>query len=60
MDKLDATEVEKICDLYEGVMSKSTDVAKSEELRKLEECLFKYKALLAEKSPTAKLNILKL
>ena len=56
--KLDVTEVEKIRRLYEGVEDKTipvSNVAESQELIKLQNCLLKYKALLAEKSPTAKL-----
>ena len=56
--KLDVTEVEKIRRLYEGVEDKIipvSNVAESQELIKLQNCLLKYKALLAEKSPTAKL-----
>ena len=57
-DKLDASEVEKIGDLFQAIEDKSlpvSNVTNSEELMKLETCLLKYKALLAEKSPTAKL-----
>ena len=57
-DKLDASEVEKIGDLFQAIEDKSlpiSNVANSEELMKLETCLLKYKALLVEKSPTAKL-----
>ena len=56
--KLDAGEIQKIHDLYEGIQDKSvpvSDIAESKELIKLEEYLLKYKALLAEKSRTAKL-----
>ena len=59
-DKLDAAEVEKICSLYEGIEDKAipvSDVAESQELIRLQNCLVKYKALLAEKSPTAKLSL---
>jgi len=41
-DKLDVTEVEKICSLYEGVKVKTmpvSDVAESQELIKLQNCL---------------------
>ena len=58
MDKLDFAEVQKICELYQGIQEKSmsiADIAESNELLKLEECLMKYKAILAERSPTAKL-----
>ena len=58
MDKLDTAEVEKISSLYEGIEDKATpvsDVAESQELIRLQNCLVKYKALLIEKSPTAKL-----
>ena len=57
-DKLDITEVEKIRSLYEGVEDKTipvSSVTESQELLRLQNCLVKYKALLAEKSPTAKL-----
>ena len=58
VDKLNATDVERIHDLYEGIKDKSVpaaNIAKSKELMKLDECIFKYKTLLAERSPTAKL-----
>ena len=58
VDRLDATDAEKIHDLYEGIVGKSIpvyDVANSKELIKLEKCLLKYKALLVKKSRTAKL-----
>ena len=51
MDKLDCAEVQKICELYQGIQEKSmsiADIAESNELLKLEECLMKYKAILAE------------
>ena len=57
-DILDAADVKKIHDMYEGIKDKSKSVAsiaESQELMKLEESLLKYKALLAERSPTAKL-----
>ena len=57
-DKLDITEVEKIHSLYEGVEDKTipvSEISESQELIKLQDCLLKYKALLTEKSPTAKL-----
>ena len=56
--KLEASEVQKIHDLYEGIQDKSvpvSDIAESKELIKLQECLLKYKTFLAEKSLTAKL-----
>ena len=53
--KLDAGEVQKIHDLYEGIQDKSVPVSDSKELIKLEECIVNYKAFLAEKSRTAKL-----
>lgn len=49
-NKLDATEVEQIHDLYEGIKDKSipvASVAESKELKKVDDCLLK--------SPTAKL-----
>ena len=55
---LDAADVKKIHDMYEGIKNKSISVAgiaESQELMKLEESLLKYKALLAERSQTAKL-----
>ena len=58
--KLDATEVEQIHDLYEGVKDKSipvASIAESKELKKLHDCLLKYRQLLAESSPTAKLGL---
>ena len=58
VDKLNATDVERIHDLYEGIKDKSIpadNIVKSKELMKLNECIFKYKALLAERSPTTKL-----
>ena len=56
--KLDAVEVQKIHDLYEGIQDKSpvSDIAESKELIKLEKCLLKYKAFLAEKSRTSAAN----
>ena len=57
-DKLEVSEVEKVCELFQGIQNKSmplSDIANSKELMKLESCLLKYKALLAEKSQTAKL-----
>ncbi len=57
-DKLDASEVEKIHDLFRGIRDKSIPVsnaADSKEFTKLEECLQKYKAVLVNRSPTAKL-----
>lgn len=56
--KLDAGELQKIHALYEGIQDKSvpvSDIAKSKELIKLEECLHSYKSLLSENSLTAKL-----
>ena len=56
--KLDATEVEQIRYLYEGIRDKSipvASVAESKELKKLDDCLLEYRELLAERSPTAKL-----
>lgn len=56
--KLDAGEVQKIHDLYEGIQDNSmlvSDISESKELIKLDEYLLKYKAFLAEKSRTAKL-----
>ena len=56
--KFDANEVKKIQDLYEGIQSKSilvSDIAESNEMIKLDECLLKYKVLLSEESRTAKL-----
>ena len=56
--KLDAGEVQKIYDLYEGIQDKSvpvSNIAGYKELIKLDQCLLKYKAFLAEKSRTAKL-----
>ena len=50
--------MERIHDLYEGIKDKSIpadNIVKSKELMKLNECIFKYKALLAERSPTTKL-----
>ena len=56
VDKLDYAEIQRI---QEKSMS-IADISKSKEFLKLEECLMKYKALLAERSPIAKLwfNIL--
>ena len=45
-DKLDVTEVEKICSLYEGVKVKTmpvSDVAESQELIELQNCIYKQK-----------------
>ena len=58
INKLDAIEAEKISDLYQGIRNKSLpleSIGRSKELHKLNECLLQYKALLCEKSPTAKL-----
>ena len=58
IDKLDVTEVDKICSLYEGIKDKLlsvSSIAESQELMKLESGLLKYKALLSKESPTAKL-----
>ena len=55
---LDYAEVQKICEFYQGIQESSmsiADIANTKEFLKLEECLGKYKALLAERSPTAKL-----
>ena len=52
------TEVKKIRSLYEGVEDKTipvSNVAESQELIKLQNCLLVYKAQLVENSPTAKL-----
>lgn len=57
-EKLDCNEVNKICEFYQSVKDRSmlvSEIAELEEFVKLEECLMKYKALLAKKSPTAKL-----
>jgi hypothetical protein len=57
-NKLNATEVERINHLYEGIKDQSiavVSVSESKELKKLDHCLQKYKELLAERSPTAKL-----
>ena len=57
-DVLDATEVDKICSLYEGIKDKHlpvSNIAESQELIKLENYFFKYKAMLTTRSPTAKL-----
>ena len=57
-DKLDACEVQRIHQLYQEVENKSipvSNIAESKELLKLDECLLKYKELLAENSRTAKL-----
>lgn len=56
LNKLEATDAEKNCHLYDGIQSKVLPietVGESEELCKLERCLLEYKALLCEKSPTA-------
>ena len=55
---IDADEVQKIDELYKGIVDKSVavcDIAESKELVKLKECLLAHKAFLAEKSRTAKL-----
>ncbi len=57
-NKLEVGEVDKIHELFQGIKEKSmplSSIANSKELIKLESCLLKYKALLADKSPTAKL-----
>ena len=56
--KLDAHQVQQIHDLYKVVEDKSipvSSIAECKELLKLEECLLKYKELLAENSRIAKL-----
>ena len=56
--KLNSNEVCKICEFYQGFQEGSmsiSEIAESAEVLKLEECLVKHKALLAEQSPTAKL-----
>ena len=58
ISKLDPIEADKICDLYKGIQNKSLSlesVGNSEALHKLNQCLLQYKALLCEKSHTAKL-----
>ncbi|CAB3984562.1 Hypothetical predicted protein [Paramuricea clavata] len=55
---MDAAEVEQINHLYEGIKDQSiavVSVSESKELKKLDHCLQKYKELLAERSPLAKL-----
>ena len=57
INKLDLTEADQVSDLYKGIHNKSLPVetvGESEELHKLNQCLLQYKALLQEKSPTAK------
>ena len=56
--KLNSNEVCKIHGFYQGFQKGSmliSEIAESAEVLKLEECLEKYKASLAEHSPTAKL-----
>lgn len=56
--RLDAGDVQRIHELYEGIQDKSVpfhDIAESMELIKLKEYLLEYKAFPAEKSQTAKL-----
>ncbi|CAB4029739.1 Hypothetical predicted protein [Paramuricea clavata] len=55
---MNAAEVEQINHLYEGIKDQSialVSVSESKELKKLDHCLQKYKELLAERSPLAKL-----
>ncbi|CAB4028388.1 Hypothetical predicted protein [Paramuricea clavata] len=55
---MDAAEVEQINHLYKGIKYQSiavVSVSESKELKKLDHCLQKYKDLLAERSPLAKL-----
>ena len=59
-EKVDAAELEKLKDLYNGINDKSlsiTDAAESPELTKLTRCLLRYRDLLSEfeRSPSAKL-----
>lgn len=58
VEKLTSTDIQEICEVYQrfedGSMSIS-EIAQSAEVLKLEESLEKYKALLEEQSPTAKL-----
>ena len=56
--KLDAVDIQSIHDLYKGIKDKSVpvcDIAESNELVKLMECLLQYKQFIAQKSRTAKL-----
>lgn len=58
VEKLSATEVEKLHGLFKGIEDKSipvSHIAESKELMKLDKWLTKYKAILANRSPTAKL-----
>ena len=58
MEKLSLDEVQKICDLYQETLAQSmsiVEMVESKEFIKLEQCLMKYKTLLEESSPTAKL-----